>query len=141
MKLRNSITIELVLFIVVLVGGYYFWSTLSGLGKIGSSTGTWFSTAANNGSQFSFAGYWYLFVSRPVFQFILLRWYFRLFIWIRFLWQISRLKLNLIPTHADRAAGLGFVGQSVYALWPLMLAYGAILAGLIADRSFFQGQN
>jgi hypothetical protein len=37
-------------------------------------------------------------VSLPVFQFLLLRWYFRLVIWARFLWQVSRLKLALVPT-------------------------------------------
>ena len=141
MKLRNSVAIELILLILVFVGGYYFWSTISGIAKIGSSTGTWYATATNSGNLLSYAGYWYIFVSRPVYQFIMVRWYFRLFIWMRFLWQSSRLKLNLIPTHPDRAAGLGFLAVSIAAFWPWLMAHGAILAGLIANPIFFAGMK
>jgi hypothetical protein len=68
-----------------------------------------------------------------------LRWYFRLFIWARFLWQSARLELNLIPTHPDRAAGLGFLAGSSLAFAPLLLAHGAMFAGLMANQIFFAG--
>src|SRR6185369_14990346 len=73
------------------------------------------------------------------FQFILLRWYFRLFIWTRFLWQVSRIELSLVPTHPDRVGGLGFLTRSVYAFIPIAVAHGALLAGLISNRIFFVG--
>jgi hypothetical protein len=139
MKLRNSVVIELIMVIIVFVVGNYLWSTLSSMEKIASRAGTWLISAAGNGAQLSPAGYWYSFVSRPLFQFILLRWYFRLFIWARFLWQISRLELNLIPTHPDRAAGLGFLGGSSIAFAPLLMAHGALVAGLMANPIFFAG--
>jgi hypothetical protein len=140
MKLRNSVVMELILVTAVLVVGNFFWSTFSGIGKITSSTGTtWYASAAGIGAHLSPAGYWYSFVSRPLFQFILLRWYFRLFIWARFLWQSSRLELNLIPTHPDRAAGLGFLAGSCPAFAPLLMAHGATFAGLMANRIFFAG--
>ena len=139
MKLRNSVAIELILFILVFVGGYYLWSAVSGMAKIGAGAGTWYATVTDGGTHLSPAGYWYIFVSRPLFQFILIRWYFRLFIWARFLWQSSRLELNLIPTHPDRAAGLGFLGASSAAFMPLLMAHGALVAGLIANPIFFAG--
>jgi len=139
MKLRNSVAIELILFILIFVGGYFLWSTVSGIEKIVTGTGTWYATVINGSTQLSPAGYWYLFVSRPLFQFIFFRWYFRMFIWARFLWQSSRLELNLIPTHADRAAGLGFLGGSSAAFAPLLIAHGALLAGLMANPIFFAG--
>jgi hypothetical protein len=140
MKLRNSVAIELIMFFLIFVAGHYLWSTISGTAKIGTSAGTWYATATNSGStQLSMAGYWYTFVSRPLFQFIIIRWYFRLFIWTRFLWQSSRLELNLIPTHPDRAAGLGFLGMSCAAFMPLLLAHGVLLAGLTANSIFFAG--
>jgi hypothetical protein len=139
MKLRNSAAIELVLFLLIFVGGHYLWSTGSVAARIGTGSGTWYATATDGGTQISPAGYWYIFVSRPLFQFILVRWYFRLFIWARFLWQSSRLELNLIPTHPDRAAGLGFLGTSSAAFAPLLMAHGALLAGLMANRIFFAG--
>ena len=68
-----------------------------------------------------------------------MRWYFRIFIWTRFLWQVSRIQLKLVPTHPDRVGGLGFLGNIVYAFAPLLFAHGVLLAGMIADRIFFVG--
>ena len=36
---------------------------------------------------------------------------FRLFIWARFLWHVSRIDLSLIPTHPDRCGGLSFLAS------------------------------
>ena len=139
MKLRNSVVIELILLLLIFVGGYYLWSTASVVARIGTEAGTWYATSTGGRTQISPAGYWYIFVSRPLFQFILVRWYFRLFIWARFLWQSSRLQFNLIPTHPDRAAGLGFLGMSSAVFAPLLMAHGALLAGLMANPIFFSG--
>ncbi len=139
MKIRNSVAIELFIFFLIFVGGHYLWSMVSGTAKIAASAGTWYAIVTTGGEQLTAAGYWYTFVSRPLFQFILVRWYFRLFIWARFLWQSSRLELNLIPTHPDRAAGLGFLGMSCGAFMPLLLAHGVLLAGLMANSIFFAG--
>ena len=139
MKLRNSVAAELILFLLVFVGGYYAWSAVSGIAKIGTGASTWYATTTDGGTQLSPAGYWYLFVSRPLFQFIQIRWFFRVFIWARFLWQSSRLELNLMPTHPDRAAGLGFLDGSSSVFMPLLVAHGALLAGLMANPIFFAG--
>jgi hypothetical protein len=139
MKLRNSVTVELILFILIFVGGNYIWRSVSGIEKIGSGKGTWLATVTEAGTKLSPAGYGYIFVSRPLFQFILVRWYFRLFIWARFLWQSSRLELKLIPTHPDHAAGLGFLGLIGAAFTPLLIAHSTLLAGLMADQIFFAG--
>jgi hypothetical protein len=87
------------------------------------------------------AGFWYVFVSIPLFQFILLRWYLRLFVWFRFLWHVSRLNLHLVPTHPDRAAGLAFLGKSAYAFGPILFAQGAVLAGMVASRVLYHGES
>ena len=44
-----------------------------------------------------------------------------------------------MPTHPDRAGGLGFLATTVISLAPLLAAHGAWLAGLIADHIFFRG--
>jgi hypothetical protein len=51
------------------------------------------------------------------------------------------LKLRLIATHPDRAGGTGFLGASSYAFGPILFAQGALLAGLIAVRVLYEGQN
>ena len=85
------------------------------------------------------AGYWYQFVSVPVVQFIGLRWYFRIFVWARLLRQISRLDLNLVPTHPDGSCGLGFLDGIVLAMAPFLLAHSCLLSGYLANRILYEG--
>jgi hypothetical protein len=134
-RLRNSIPVELGLLLVVYSFGLWFWHN-----RVGFNSSTWY---ANSGGRWNLtpAGFWYVFVSIPIVQFILLRWYLRLFIWFRFLWQVSRMDLHLIPTHPDRCAGLAFLGKSSYAFGPILFAQGAMLAGLIAGRVLYQGES
>jgi hypothetical protein len=80
---------------------------------------------------------WYGYLSLPIFQFLLCRWYFRIFIWARFLWQVSRIDLTLVPTHPDRVGGLGFLSNTIYAFAVLAAAHGALLAGLLANRILY----
>jgi len=135
-RLRNSVPVELGLLFLVFTLGHSLWRSETAL-----STATWYATPQSGHLQLTTAGYWYAFVSIPIFQFILLRWYLRFFVWFRFLWQLSRLNLHLIPTHPDRAGGLAFLGKSAYAFSPILFAQGALLAGLMASRVFHGGEN
>jgi len=136
MRLRNSLIVEVAL--VVLVYTFGLWVSRS---QIAPEITTWYATSEGSQWHLTLAGYWYAFVSIPVFQFILLRWYLRLFIWFKFLWRVSKLNLRLIATHPDRTAGLGFLGNISYAFGPILFAQGTLLAGLIADRILYAGQN
>jgi hypothetical protein len=100
---------------------------------------SWYGAAASGQWQPSLAGWWFGCISLPLFQFILLRWYFRLFVWARFLWQVSRIELKLVPIHPDRCGGLGFLAIVSSAFAPLLLAQGALLAGTLANQIFFAG--
>ena len=48
-------------------------------------------------------------MSVPFVQFLAVRWYFRLFIWARFLWQVSRIDLNLEPHASGRHGRTAFL--------------------------------
>ena len=135
MRLRNSITAEVLLIaFVYVVGVGLVWRT-----QVALDTSTWYGVAADGKLQPSLAGWWLGCVSLPVFQFLLLRWYFRLFIWARFLWQVARIELTLIPTHPDRCGGLGFLAMVGQAFAPVLAAQGMMLAGVIASKVFFAG--
>jgi hypothetical protein len=136
-RLRNSVPAEVILIALVYgVGVLYVWRHFIAL-----HASTWYATPAGEGSTLTWAGIWYGYVSLPFFQFLLCRWYLRLFIWARFLWQVSRIPLNLVPTHPDRTAGLGFLPEMVYAFAPLAAAHGAMLAGFLANQIFFLGAS
>ncbi len=134
-RLRNSTLAELLLIAFVYgVGVLVIWRQYVAL-----DTATWYATPSAEGSKLLPAGIWYGYVSLPIFQFLVARWFFRLFIWARFLWQVSRIKLSLVPTHPDRVGGLSFLANTSYALGVLGVALGALLAGQLANRIFFLG--
>nr|WP_315594662.1 hypothetical protein [uncultured Cupriavidus sp.] len=135
LRLRNSVPAELALVAIVYgVGVLIVWRHYTAL-----QASTWYASATGNGSNLSLAGIWYGYVSLPLFQFLLIRWYFRIFIWMRFLWQVSRIRLSLIPTHPDRVGGLGFLANTVYAFALLLAAHGVMVAANLANRIFFLG--
>lgn len=136
-SLRNSVAAELAM--VALVYGFgvpIVWRHFTAL-----DVATWYSTPSNGAAQLTAAGYWYAYVSVPLFQFLVLRWYFRIVVWARFLWQVSRIPLNLSAMHPDGHAGLGFLAGKAYAFAPLLMAHGAMLSGAIANRIFYQGST
>ena len=135
LRLRNSVLVEVLLIAFVYgVGILILWRHYFAL-----DAATWYAMPSAEGPKLSIAGTWYGYVSVPIFQFLLVRWYFRLFIWTRFLWQVSRIELSLVPTHPDRVGGLGFLSNTVYAFVPLAVAHGALLAGPLANRILFLG--
>ena len=134
-RLRNSVLAEVLM--IALVYGFgvlVLWRQYMAI-----DAATWYATRSEGRTELSIAGTWYAYVSMPILQFLLVRWYFRIFIWARFLWQVSRIELQLLPTHPDRFGGLGFLSNMSYAFAPLALALGAMLAGLLASRIFFLG--
>lgn len=137
LRLRNSTALELILAIVVFGLGSFIWQR----GHTGDGAATWYGQSNNISQNLTMAGYWYAYVSTPIFQFILLRWYMRIAIWFRLLWRISRLNLRLSATHPDRTGGLAFLGRGTYAFGPILFAQGTLLSGLIATRVLYQGAS
>lgn len=137
MRLRNSRAAELLLLALVYgLGVPYFWRNYIALDVV-----SWYGVMSGGRLHPSPAGWWLGCVSLPVLQFLLVRWYFRLYIWARFLWKVSNITLRLLPTNSDRCGGLGFLILVRQAFAPLLLAQGVLLAGLIADRILFAGRR
>jgi hypothetical protein len=133
---RNSALAEAILLAIVYAVGL----AVTRRRYIALGTSGWYAAPAG-GTGLSGAGLWLVFVSMPLLQFLLLRWYFRLFIWGRFLWRVSRLHLDLEVTHPDKAGGLGFLAESLLAFAPLAAAHGVLFAGMMADRILFTGAH
>jgi len=136
MRLRNSMVGEVALLALVYTLGLWVWRSQTAL-----ETATWYAIPQDTQTRLTPAGYWYVLVSLPLFQFILLRWYLRFFLWFWFLWRVSRLDLRLVAIHPDRAAGLGFLTRSTQAFVPVLLAQGAALAGVIASQVLYAGHS
>ena len=136
LRVRNSVAVEVAQLVLVYTLGLWIWRT-----QIATGVATWYGMRDVAGYHFTPAGYWFAFVSIPLFQFILLRWYVRIGLWFWLLWRISRLNLHLTAAHPDRAGGIGFLGGSGYAFAPIVFAQGTLLSGVIASRVLYEGQN
>jgi hypothetical protein len=133
---RNSIPAELALIAVVYSLGVFIRGDVLVL-----DADSWYARREDGAMTATAAGLWLQWVSTPIMQFLLLRWYYRIFIWTRFLWRVSRIELSVVPTHPDRVGGLGFLSNTAYAYVPLAAAHGALLAGMIANRIFYLGDG
>ncbi len=133
---RDSVAVEGILLVLVYTFGLWVWRSHLALGEP-----TWYEIPTEKSFHLTLAGYWYVLVSIPIFQFILLRWYVRLAIWFQLLWRISRLNLRLSADHPDRSGGIGFLGECSYAFGPILFAQGVLLSGLIASRVMYEGRS
>jgi hypothetical protein len=135
-KLTNSVTLEVVVLVVAFVAGHWLWES-----RMSLNVAAWYGERATDGTiHLSRAGRWYVLVSLPLFQFLLLRWLFRLtVVWYRFLWLVSRIPLRLNALHPDGTAGLGFLNTSVFAFVPVLVAETSLLSAVIAGRIWHEG--
>jgi hypothetical protein len=130
-RLRDSTIAEVVILAITYLGAFFSIRFLS------ATVSTWHSLVSESGHRFTLAGYWYALVSLPIYQFLVYRWLWRTFIWCRFLWRVSKLDLQLIPTHPDQAGGLGFLGEThrLYAIF--IFAYAATASAIACREVLF----
>ena len=115
---------------------------------------TWLALAPNAGNEhelvwaaegeaahphYGFGGWWLVFVARPVFIALLLAWLWRLLLCCLLLGRIARLDLAIVPTHPDRAGGLGFLERLPNAFGLVVLAISAVVASHWAHQVVYHG--
>lgn len=88
---------------------------------------------------FGFGGQWFLYVARPVFIAFVVAWLWRYGLIVLLLFRISRLDLSVVPTHPDRAGGLGFLEGLPNAFSLVILACSAVIAGTWAHEEVYHG--
>ena len=136
MRLSNSVIAEVILIVLVFSLGYWVWRQSFTL-----EVPTWYQVQDSAGLHLNTAGRWYAFVSLSIFRFILIRWYYRLFIWYRFLWQVRALPLHFNLYHPDRSGGLGFLSGSILAFAPVFVAQTMVVAGAIYSHILYEGDR
>ena len=131
-RLRDSRIAELVL---VVVAGIACWFTVHE--GLSAGDGTWYQPTPDG--PYSLAGLWFVFISTPIFQFLLLRWIYRMAVWTKFLWQLNKIDLLLTPTHPDGAGGLMFLGKAVVPFGSIMMALSAVVSASVATKVLSTG--
>jgi hypothetical protein len=99
---------------------------------------SWLIDKINGKDVFSMAGNFAQYVSKPVFQFLLVRWLWRYMVWIALLFRISNLKLNLKPTHPDGSGGTSiiFLAQRNFILFFVVcgMVISSVMINLFNDK-------
>lgn len=112
---------------------------LSSVAPLADDELAWAVSSEGSTVRTGFAGWWFLYVGRPVFVALLALWAWRLFVGWRLILWISRLEFHLVPSHPDRAGGLGFVQQISFADAWIVLAISVVLAGRWGHEVLYHG--
>jgi hypothetical protein len=126
LRSRDSVIAEVAIALLA-----YIFSIIMFL-AIPNQVSTWYRTVSEGGASLTWAGYWLLGFCVPFFWFLLLRWFWRFFLWFQFLGRVRTLDMQLFPTHPDEAGGLGFVGEAQRFFGIILFAYSLASAGVLA---------
>jgi hypothetical protein len=130
---RGSVVAEVVVAVLALAFSFVAQVIVSG----GPDHSTW----ERVGGTITPSGWWYIVVSLPILLFFLFRWIWIYLLWAWFLFRVSRLDLELTPTHPDRAGGLGFLGWGLASFSLVLMAVSAVLSGGFAREIIHRGSS
>jgi hypothetical protein len=99
------------------------------------------SWALDKAGSIGFGGVWFAHVVRPIFITLLLSWLWRFALLAMFFVRIHKLNLSLVPSHPDRAGGLGFLEKLLAAFAPVSLALSTTLASRWAHEIVYHQQT
>jgi hypothetical protein len=94
---------------------------------------TYGETGAYDPARTSVSFLAYFHVGLTVFRFLVFRWVWKLALWGWFLWRVSRLDLQLIAGHPDRAGGLGSLEGVHERFAPLVVALSVLECASLAE--------
>jgi hypothetical protein len=133
---NHSVVVRLAIVGIVVLAGPELWRQV----LVSRESSTWYGVGGDTAIARTSAGYWLLLVTNPVLQYQQLLWIARLLMFGTMMARVAALDLHLVATHPDRAGGLGFLGQRFYPFLTLIVAEGAALAGILANRIFHEGR-
>lgn len=99
------------------------------------------SSTTGGAEELTIAGWWLIMCSIPLFQFFLYRWIWRFIIWVRFLNQLSKIPLELQPTHPDQSGGLGLLDGGQFLFSVIFSTIGIQMSSLLASDILYTGRE
>lgn len=91
--------------------------------------------------ELGFGGWWFSYVARPIYFLLLAGWLWRIVLVLLFFNGISKLNLSLVPSHPDKAAGLGFLEYYPKAYGLLTFAVASVVAAGWGHDVVYHGQD
>ena len=125
----------------ICIGLAYAYSAFFAVQVLPMMSASWRTVGLEGHRSPSFAGWWFIAVSQPIYLVVLLRFLYRMALWWQFLWKTSRLNLQLHTVHPDGAGGLGFLGLTLFAFRVPAFAISASFAGSFATLVLIDGER
>ena len=94
----------------------------------------WDGHVVDGQAVYSWAGWWSHWVTKPLFQFLVLRWFWRFAVWGWLLFRVSRMRLRLVAYHPDRSGGLGFLSVYPMVFGGLIFALSSVLGAELVSE-------
>src|SRR5271167_2282249 len=101
----------------------------------------WLVQGAGASLRLSVAAWYAILVTAPIFQFLLGIALWRWLLWTFYAFKLSKMKLQLVPTHPDRHGGLGFLGLTSGAFAPIAFSATAVIAATWRDEILRHGAH
>jgi hypothetical protein len=133
---KNSVIADIVILIVSLSTILSFLLSLEKL-DVSTDFTSWLVVHHGSDPTLTYTGWWFLLVSSPLLQIILFRWFWRFYLWGEFLYRVSRINLNLQPTHPDLSGGLGILKNGENAFILLFFSLGIMLSVSLAEEIIY----
>jgi len=99
------------------------------------------SWAVDGKGGLGFGGIWFAYVVRPIFIGLLLGWLWRIALLALTFARLSRIGLSLVPSHPDRAGGLGFLEKLPSVFGPVSFGQSAMIASHWAHLVVHHGMD
>jgi len=135
-RLKDSGIIDVIILVISYSIVIWGWANIWKYYKVDDILTSW-QFSLNSPGQLSLTGYWYAFVTMPVFIFFFLKLFWKFLLWAIFLFKVSRMKLNIFPTDPDRAGGLAFLGYDQVFFGILGFIQNTILSAEIASKIIY----
>jgi hypothetical protein len=108
----------------------------------GADLYTWHTQLFGQTRRLTWTGGWAMLVALPIYNYWWLRITWKVAIWTRYLWRMSRLHLQLVASHPDEMGGIGFVGEVQAKFAVVIFAYGiASVAAVVAYKVGIEGAS
>ena len=126
------------------------WVMIAGVAIVVAATGpmltradelSWAMDATRSPPEFGFGGWWFLFVARPIYAALVLGWLWRVVLLTVLFRRISKLGLEFVPTHPDRAGGIGFVEHFAKMFIPVVFVLPAAVGSHWAHNVLYHDMD
>jgi hypothetical protein len=108
--------------------------------EVNNGLPSWHTAVDGNGREgFTFAGYWVVIFSLPLFTFLWLRWAYKVFVWTKLLYRLSHYDLRIIPTHPDRTGGLACLSDVQTSFAILLFGTGIQFSAFLLYKIVLEG--